>query len=133
MRARGVAAKRSSFRAAIRMLQEIPIVVSIYVFVCYFTDFCAADISKYVYPVFGSSLYIMLRLFFVARRLYVSKWTLVLYLTLATMSLVELIDNIFGLPQNAVAFHQTSQTVFIAGIISSLTTFLYGKFQSVPE
>jgi len=108
-------------------------VVSLYVFVCYFTDFYVADISKYVYPVFGSSLYIMLRLFFVARRMYVSKWALVLYLTLAAMSLVELIDNIFGLPQNAVAFHQTSQTVFIAGIISSLTTFLYGKFQSVPE
>lgn len=128
-----MAAKRSSFRAAICMLQEIPIVVSVYVFVCYFTDFCVADISKYVYPVFGSSLYIMLRLFFVARRMYVSKWALVLYLTLAAMSMVELIDNIFGLPQNAVAFHQTSQTVFIAGIISSLTTFLYGKFQSVLE
>lgn len=114
------------------MLQEIPIVVSIYIFVCYFMDFCSIDISKYVYPVFGSSLYIMLRLFFVARRLYVSKWALVLYLMLAIMSLAELVDNIFGLPQNAVAFHQTSMAVFIVGVISSFITFLYGKFQNIP-
>lgn len=115
------------------MLQEIPIVVSLYVFVCYFTDFCLADISKYIYPIFGSSLYIMLRLFFVARRLYVSKWALVLYITLAAMSFVELVDNIFGLSQNAIAFHQISQTVFIVGVLSSFITFLYGRFQNIPK
>lgn len=121
--------KVNNVRRAVAMLQEIPIVVSLFVFVCYFTDFCHYNICKYTYPVFGSSMYIMLRLYFVARRLYVSKWSLVLYLTLACISLVELIDNIFGMPSNAAAFHQISQTVFIAGVFSSFITFLYGKYK----
>lgn len=74
-------------------------------------------------------MYIMLRLYFVARRMYVSKWSLVLYLTLSCMSLVELIDNIFGMPCNAITFHQVSQMVFITGILSSFITFLYGKYK----
>lgn len=125
--------KVNNVRRAVAMLQEIPIVVSLFVFVCYFTDFCNYNICKYTYPIFGSSMYIMLRLYFVARRLYVSKWSLVLYFTLSCVSLIELIDNIFGMPSNAIAFHQILQTVFISGIFSSFVTFLYGKYKNTSQ
>lgn len=120
---------KSNFRYTIRVLQEIPIVLSLAVLANYFLDLFDIDISLYEYPVFGFSFYIMIRLYLAARRLYVSYWSLVLYIMLLLLMVFEFADNVCGISENVIYLQEIVEITFVVGVISSLVTFIYWKFK----
>lgn len=125
--------QRSRVRKTIRILQEIPLVVSVVVFTVMITDIAGYNISKYTYPLFGFSFYILARLFSAACAMRVSLWSRSLYLQQIVISVTEFADNLCGLSDKVIHFQQVMNTVIIAGILSSFITFLYGKFKSLDK
>lgn len=123
----------NNIRKTIRMLQEIPLVTSFFVLVVYCTDIYGHDLCKYIYPLFGFSSYIMFRLYLVARKMYVSKWALVLYIMLISISFVELFHNIFPMCVKSIIIQHLLNIIFVTGVISSFITFLYGKYKDASK
>lgn len=119
----------SNVRYAIRVLQEIPLVLSLAVFVNYFSELIDIDISMYEYPIFGFSIYLLIRLFLSARKLYVSTWSLILYVTLIIVACVDFADSIFKLTDKVLYLQEIMDTLFTAGVFSSFLTFIYMKFK----
>lgn len=115
------------------MLQEIPLVLSLAVFVCYILDLFKIQAVFYVCPIFGFSFYMLLRLYIVARKLYVSRWSRVLYVMLIVLTLFNFIDNMFFTPDDLVLANQITTIIFVSGTFSSFITFLYGKFQDISK
>lgn len=124
---------KSNIRRTIRILQEIPLVLSLIVFIVMLADIAGYDISKYTYPLFGFSFYILVRLFSAACVMHVSLWSKSLYLQQIMISVIEFADNLCDLSDKVVHFQQVMNTVIIAGILSSFITFLYGKFKSLNK
>ena len=125
--------QRSCIRKTIRILQEIPLVVSVVVFTVMIADIAGYNISKYTYPLFGFSFYILVRLFSAACAMHVSLWSKSLYLQQIIISVIEFADNLCNLSDKVIHFQQVMNTVIIAGILSSFITFLYGKFKSLNK
>lgn len=121
--------KKNNIRRTIRMLQEIPLVISVVVFLVYFTNLFGNVLAEYIYPLFGFSFYIMLRLYMVAKGMYVQKWSRVLYITLMIISLIEFVDNIISVPLDVLFLQEIIEIMFVIGVISSFITFLYGKYK----
>lgn len=122
---------KKRIRYTIRILQEIPLVISFFVFLCYIFDFFKLIMSNYFCPIFGFSFYIIFRLYCIARKLYVSNWSKILYIMLMIISLFELFDNIFFTKENAILANQLFIIIFTTGVFSSFITYLYGKFKSI--
>lgn len=120
-------------RRAVRVLQEIPLVLSAAVVVCSSADFASLEAECLLCPIFGFSLYMLVRLYAIARRLYVSRWSRLLYITLIFVSATDFLDTILDFSGSIVEFQQHVFSLFIVGILSSLLTFIYDKFKSTDK
>lgn len=120
-------------RRAVRVLQEIPLVLSAAVVLCFATDFARFEMEFLLCPIFGFSLYMLVRLYAIARRLYVSRWSRLLYIILIFVSATDFLDTIFDFSCRIVEFQQHVFSLFIVGILSSLLTFIYDKFKSTDK
>ena len=116
-------------RKTIRLLQEIPIILSIVVVIGFLCDIYEIDAAWYLCPLAGFSIYILLRLYMVSRKMYVSRWSRLLYLNLIMVSVVDFTDNIFHFSTKFVNLQEFVFSIFICGVISSLLTFIYDKYK----
>lgn len=116
-------------RKAIRTLQEIPLVLSLFVLLNYILDIFIIDIDRFICPVFGFSIYVLIRLYSISRKMFVPRWSRSLYIALIFIVSVELMDEIFGFSLRFIEFQQYVFLMFIVGCISSLVTYIYDKFR----
>lgn len=118
-----------NIRKAIRILQEIPLVLSVFVIVCFLFDTYNMEIDWHICPLFGFSVYILLRLYAASRRLYVSRWSRMLYLNLVMVASVDFLDSVFNSSTRFINLQEFIFAIFISVILSSFVTFLYEKFK----
>ena len=121
--------KTSNVRKAIRQLQVLPVVLSLFVLTGYITDIFCINLMWFLCPMFGYSIYVLSTLYSMSRKMYVSRWSRVLYINLIAVVCIELVDEIFGLSLRFIEFQQYVMSMFIVGIIVSLCTFIYDKFK----
>jgi len=121
--------KPNNFRKAIRLLQSIPIVLSVVVVVAFLLDTLDIYIMWYACPLFGFSIYTLSMLYLISRRLYVSRWSRILYLNLIMVSFVDLLDTIFKFSDRFLSLQGFVFSIFISVVIASLFTFIYEKFK----
>lgn len=121
--------KVNNLRKTIRLLQSIPVVLSVVVVFGFLLDTCDIYVMWYACPMFGFSVYTMLMLYIISRRLYVSRWSRVLYLNLIMVSTFDLIDTIFKFSERILCLQEFVFSIFIAVVVSSLCTFIYDKFK----
>lgn len=119
----------NSIRRTIRALQEIPVVLTLFVLLNYTLDFLGYRVFTTLCPLFGFSLYIVLRLYLVARRMHVSRWSRILYVGLAFVVTADFADAVFGISYRLAEFQQFVFAVFLSCVLSSLITFIYGKWR----
>jgi uncharacterized membrane protein YeiB len=119
----------NSIRRTIRALQEIPVVLTVFVLLNYTLDFMGYSVFLCMCPLFGFSLYVILRLYSVARRMHVSRWSRILYVALAAVVLADLADILFGISYRLAEFQQYAFAVFLACVLSSFITYIYGKWR----
>lgn len=119
-----------NLRKTIRVLQQIPIVLSFVVVVGFLCDTYDLEACWYLCPVAGFSIYVLAALYVISRRMYVSLWSRMLYLNLMMVSFVDLIDSIFKLSVKFVELQELVFCMFITGVLSSLCTYVHGKWQN---
>ena len=83
----------------------------------------------YACPLFGFSIYTLSMLYLISRRLYVSKWSRILYLNLISISTIDFLDTIFKFSEKFATFQEFVFSIFIAVVVSSLCTYIYDKFK----
>lgn len=108
-------------------MQSIPIVLSAVVVFCFLLDTCDIYIMWYACPMFGFSIYTLSMLYVISRRLYVSKWSRILYVNLIMISTFDLFDTIFKFSDRILSLQEFVFSIFIVGVLSSLFTFIYDK------
>ena len=121
--------KINNLRKTIRLLQSIPIVLSVVVVFGFLLDTLGIYIMWYACPMFGFSIYTLSMLYVISRRLYVSRWSRILYLNLIMVSVVDLLDTIFKFSDRFLSLQGFVFSIFIAVVVSSLCTFIYDKFK----
>lgn len=121
--------KINNLRRTIRALQEIPVVLSVFVLVNFISDTLRLDIGKYLCVFFGFSEYLLVRLYLISRRMYVSRWSRVLYVTLILVCTIVILDEIFAFSLVFVELQELVFCMFITGVLSSLCTYVHGKWQ----
>lgn len=121
--------KVNNLRKTIRLLQSIPIVLSVVVVFGFLLDTYDIGVMWYACPMFGFSIYTMSMLYVIGRRLYVSRWSRILYLNLVLISTVDFFDSIFKFSEKFATFQELVFSIFIAVVVSSLCTFIYDKFK----
>lgn len=119
----------NNLRKAIRVLQQIPIVLSLVVVIGFLCDTYDLEICWYLCPIAGFSIYILAMLYFISRRLYVSLWSRILYLNLIMVSLVDFLDSIFKFSKKFATLQEFVFSIFIAVVVSSLCTYIYDRFK----
>lgn len=92
-------------------------------------DTCDISVMWYACPMFGFSIYTMSMLYVISRRLYVSRWSRVLYLNLIMVSTFDLLDTIFKFSDRILCLQEFVFSIFIAVVVSSLFTYIYDKFK----
>lgn len=121
--------KPNNLRKTIRILQTIPIVLSVVVVVGFLFDTYDIDAAWYLSASFGFSVYVLSMLYLISRRLYVSLWSRILYIDLIMVSVVDLLDTIFKFSDRFLSLQGFVFSIFIAVVISSLCTYIYDKFR----
>ena len=121
--------KPNNLRKTIRLLQSIPIVLSVVVVIAFLLDTLDIYIMWYACPMFGFSIYTLSMLYVISRRLYVSRWSRILYIDLIMVSVVDLLDTIFKFSDRFLSLQGFVFSIFIAVVISSLCTYIYDKFR----
>lgn len=121
--------KVNNLRKTIRLLQSIPIVLSVVVVFGFLLDTCDICVMWYACPMFGFSAYTMSMLYIVSRRLYVSRWSRILYLNLISISTIDFLDTIFKFSEKFATLQEFVFSIFIAVVVSSLCTYIYDKFK----
>lgn len=121
--------KVNNLRKTIRLLQSIPIVLSVVVVLGFLLDTCDIYVMWYACPLFGFSIYTLSMLYLISRRLYVSKWSRILYLNLISISTIDFLDTIFKFSEKFATFQEFVFSIFIAVVVSSLCTYIYDKFK----
>lgn len=116
-------------RRAIRILQTTPIVLSLFVLFCNVTDILCVNLSWFLCPLFGFSVFVLFQMYRAARLMYASRWSRVLYITLIFIVTTELIDEAFALSLKGVEIQQFAFCTLIVGVIASLFTYIYDKFK----
>lgn len=119
----------NNIRRTIRALQEIPVVLTLFVLLNYTLDFLGYRVFTTLCPLFGFSVYIVLRLYLVARRMHVSRWSRILYIGLAFVVTADFMDTVCGISYRLAEFQQFFFAVFLSCVLSSLITFIYGKWR----
>lgn len=119
----------NNIRRTIRALQEIPVVLTLFVLLNYTIDFLGYRVFTTLCPLFGFSLYIVLRLWLVARRMHVSRWSRILYIGLAFVVTADFMDTVCGISYRLTEFQQFVFAVFLSCVLSSLITYIYGKWR----
>lgn len=119
----------NNIRRTIRALQEIPVVLTLFVLLNYTLDFLGYRVFTTLCPLFGFSLYIVLRLYSVARRMHVSRWSRILYIGLAFVVTADFADAVAGISYRLAEFQQFVFAVFLACVLSSFITYIYGKWR----
>lgn len=122
--------KVNNIRKTIRLLQSIPIVLSVVVVFGFLLDTLDIYIMWYACPMFGFSIYTLSMLYLISRRLYVSRWSRILYLNLIMVSIVDFLDTIFKFSDRFLSLQELVFCMFIAGVLSSLCTYVHGKWQN---
>lgn len=110
-------------------MQEIPVVLTLFVLLNYTLDFLGYRVFTTLCPLFGFSVYIILRLYLVARRMHVSRWSHILYIGLAFVVTADFMDTVCGISYRLAEFQQFVFAVFLSCVLSSLITFIYGKWR----
>lgn len=121
--------KANNLRKTIRLLQSIPIVLSVVVVLGFLLDTLDIYIMWYACPLFGFSIYTLSMLYVISRRLYVSRWSRILYIDLIMVSVVDLLDTIFKFSDRFLSLQGFVFSIFIAVVVSSLCTYIYDKFR----
>lgn len=121
--------KPNNLRKTIRILQTIPIVLSVVVVVGFLFDTYDIDAAWYLSASFGFSVYVLSMLYIISRRLYVSLWSRILYINLIMVSVVDLLDTIFKFSDRFLSLQGFMFSIFISVVIASLFTFIYDKFK----
>lgn len=121
--------KPNNLRKTIRILQTIPIVLSVVVVVGFLFDTYDIDAAWYLSASFGFSVYVLSMLYIISRRLYVSLWSRILYIDLIMVSVVDLLDTIFKFSDRFLSLQGFVFSIFIAVVVSSLCTYIYDKFR----
>lgn len=121
--------KPNNLRKTIRILQTIPIVLSVVVVVGFLFDTYNIDVAWYLSASFGFSVYVLAMLYIISRRLYVSLWSRILYIDLIMVSVVDLLDTIFKFSDRFLSLQGFVFSIFIAVVVSSLCTYIYDKFR----
>lgn len=112
------------------MLQELPIVISVFVIANFVFDTVKIDSDWLLAPLAGGSIYVLIRLYMVSRVLYVSRWAKALYVTLIAVCSIDFADSIFNFSYTFVGFQELVFCMFITGVLSSLCTYVHGKWQN---
>lgn len=121
--------KPNNLRKTIRLLQSIPIVLSVVVVIAFLLDTLDIYIMWYACPIFGFSIYTLSMLYVISRRLYVSRWSRILYLNLIMVSVVDLLDTIFKFSDRFLSMQGFVFSIFISVVIASLFTYIYDKWK----
>lgn len=121
--------KPNNLRKTIRLLQSIPIVLSVVVVIAFLLDTLDIYIMWYACPIFGFSIYTLSMLYVISRRLYVSRWSRILYLNLIMVSVVDLLDTIFKFSDRFLSLQGFLFSIFMSVVIASLFTYIYDKFK----
>lgn len=119
----------NNLRKTIRVLQQIPIVLSLVVVIGFLCDTYDFELCWYLCPIAGFSIYVLVMLYIISRRLYVSIWSRILYLNLIMVSFVDFLDSIFKFSEKFATFQEFVFSIFIAVVVSSLCTYIYDKFR----
>lgn len=119
----------NNLRKTIRLLQSIPIVLSVVVVFGFLLDTLDIYIMWYACPLFGFSIYTLSMLYLISRRLYVSRWSRILYLNLIAISTFDFVDTIFKFSDRILCLQEFVFSIFIAVVVSSLCTYIYDKFK----
>lgn len=110
-------------------MQTTPVVLSLFVLFCNVTDILCVNLSWFLCPLFGFSVFVLFQIYRAARLMYVSRWSRVLYVTLIFIVTTELIDEIFALSLKGVEMQQFLFCMLIVGVIVSLCTYIYDKLK----
>lgn len=121
--------KINNLRKTIRVLQELPIVISLFVVSNFLFDTINIDADWVLAPLAGCSIYVLVRLYMISKVMYVSCWARIMYLTLISVCTVDFADNIFDFSYNFVNLQEVGFCMMITGIIVSLCTYIYDKFR----
>ena len=121
--------KPNNLRKTIRLLQSIPIVLSVVVVIAFLLDTLDIYIMWYACPLFGFSIYTLSMLYLISRRLYVSRWSRILYLDLIMVSVVDLLDTIFKFSDRFLSLQGFLFSIFMSVVITSLFTYIYDKWK----
>jgi len=121
--------KINNLRRTIRVLQELPIVISVFVIANFLFDTIDVDADWLLAPLAGGSIYVLVRLYMVSRIMYVSKWAKILYITLIAVCSVDVFDIFFDFSDKFICFQEITFCMMITGVIVSFCTFIYDKFK----
>ena len=121
--------KPNNLRKTIRLLQSIPIVLSVVVVIAFLLDTLDIYIMWYACPIFGFSIYTLSMLYVIGMRLYVSRWSRILYLNLIMVSVVDMLDTIFKFSDRFLSLQGFLFSIFMSVVITSLFTYIYDKWK----
>lgn len=122
--------KAADIRRAIGLLQVYPLVITLAAVADTAVDLSGSNITEFLSPFFGVSLFAILCPYCMARAVGVSPWSKALYATLGFSFLfTAACEFVFtGITDFAAA--EVTMLILLTGIVSSFITYLYDKYRN---
>lgn len=117
-------------RSMMRFLQVYPIVTALAFLLDTILDAVGIVITDFIGAVFGVSIFPLVYLWWLSRRLKVSVWSRIMYATLFVVILFYIINGLFAFTESAIIIDKIVFIILTSGTISSLLTYIYTKYRA---